>query len=1362
MASILSYVPVVNRLVSSSSNTGARPINVESVEIHDVETAPEKRPRTLKHLLRANHANHSIIYGPNGFHNHMPHILCSAYLLGATEAQLHKIYDVEAKDLDAWEPSPAEISEDDWREYLGDNRYQRAYVDFFEDNLALRHNYDWKKVVEEFCLGGKEPLVNNLIGGLGHPLIHLGYAYEVNNRELAMEALGLAATQYNYMHKYLDDESYTKPSPISSTNPTELLTKMAGDKRVTGLFKSPSSDNLKTLFEKHESLVMEYWNGWVLEDPTKQFQESQEAAVALLVATVPPGTHGYNFFICHLLTTSHAVRILLPILPTKFHVPLVRQWWLFTIAVYAMLKCPKIDPDYVPKMGAPVQWNYVEDKAVNGPYATDAHFVKGELLFRVPFFFDIVMHERYRADCLCSCACYEGSSEDPANAATTPPAMAPPAKRRKRNVVHESDDDDEDAKPVNTLTNYLFSSPDAKGTARTTSPSPSPVRKSSRTASTTTATTTRSSKPALKPAASQSLNGTKSATASPQKKKSSVTTAKGKAEEKGKGKTADLKSLFSKQAERALTKPAPKLDDIISDPISEDDDVGEHRAATASHVGLAARKRFMGSQAGGASTAISTSATSSQKFLRPPAPPHQPISEDEQRPWSERFGPVNLDELAVHKKKVADVRRWLEDVMAGRLRQRLLILKGAAGTGKTTTLRLLAKDMRCELLEWRNPSAPSGGGSGGFQSAMAQFEEFMGRGGKFSQLDTDLDDTRPGSSSDGGNKGRDDGKQKIILIEEFPNTFARSSTAMTSFRKAVLRFLITNTPSLHLFGRQVPNEPITPVVMVISETLLTTTSASADSFTAHRLLGPEINRHPGTCVIEFNAIAPTLLSAALELVVQKEAKKSGRRRTPGPLVLRRLGEIGDIRSAISSLQFLCLKGDADADWGSKVTFAKPKRTIKTSVSLTQGEVETLQLVSQREASLGIFHAVGKVVYNKREETPMDPNSVEGKAEILPDHMAACSRPRKCDGVDVDSLIDETGTDTSTFISALHENYVLSCEPPSLLDPTSFLDYMGGCIDYLSEADLLCPSWDVFFSGRGGGGGSLSNSSYSGKDSASHVLRQEEITFQVATRGLLFSLPSPVKRTVSGSGQGGKRAGKGGDAFKMFYPTSIKLWREKEELEGLVDHWATTLLKGDDEAGTGMGGGAAAFRRPGPEPNSSNGSGNWLSSQRNGSTSTSNLSSTQRTDQTKQQVPPSSSPPLLSLGSAARREMLLERLPYMAIIGRSPQSTSRTGVGTAAVAAKLKEIEKMVSFKGIGAVADDDDEEEGDDGPDSLGLGDGGEGAETWATDKPVEDGETEIANGKKGRRRMGIRVAGGGAVLRVEKLVLSDDDIEDD
>lgn len=210
---------------------------------------------------------------------------------------------------------------------------------------------------------------------VGHPLIHLGYAYELSSKELGIEALAMASSSYNYLHKYVDNPSYTKPSTYSISSPLEILHKIAKDTRFDGLFNERGDGNIETLFKDHEDLVMEHWNAWKIDNPNKQFQDSQEAAVALLVRTVEPGTHAYDFFMVHLLTTSHAVRILIPQIPKRFHISLVRQWWLLTIAVYVAQLRPRIDDDIEVKPDK--QWNYVEDKAVNGPWATDAHFVKG-------------------------------------------------------------------------------------------------------------------------------------------------------------------------------------------------------------------------------------------------------------------------------------------------------------------------------------------------------------------------------------------------------------------------------------------------------------------------------------------------------------------------------------------------------------------------------------------------------------------------------------------------------------------------------------------------------------------------------------------------------------------------------------------------------------------------------------------------------------------------------------------------------------------------------------------------------------------------------------------------------------------------
>ena len=97
----------------------------------------------------------------------------------------------------------------------------------------------------------------------------------------------------------------------------------------------------------------------------------------MVAAQTPSDDKRYDFFAVHLLTTSHAVRILLPLLPAKFHIPLVRQWWLFTLLVYIAQLRPKINIDTIKLVELEGRdWSYVTEKALKGRYKTDAHYVK--------------------------------------------------------------------------------------------------------------------------------------------------------------------------------------------------------------------------------------------------------------------------------------------------------------------------------------------------------------------------------------------------------------------------------------------------------------------------------------------------------------------------------------------------------------------------------------------------------------------------------------------------------------------------------------------------------------------------------------------------------------------------------------------------------------------------------------------------------------------------------------------------------------------------------------------------------------------------------------------------------------------------
>jgi len=192
-----------------------------------------------------------------------------------------------------------------------------------------------------------------------------------------MEALGLATTSYNFLHKYLDDSSYTKPSTYRTQPPMEILKCMASDERFDGIIDDEGSTDLEKLFTDHEELLLEYWNAWHISSPKRQFEDSQYAATALLAATQKSGSSSYDFFLVHILTASHAVRILLPVVPAEFHIALVRQWWLLSLAVYVIQLRPSIDLKSVSGYDiAGRDWKWINQQAIGSRWATDAHYVK--------------------------------------------------------------------------------------------------------------------------------------------------------------------------------------------------------------------------------------------------------------------------------------------------------------------------------------------------------------------------------------------------------------------------------------------------------------------------------------------------------------------------------------------------------------------------------------------------------------------------------------------------------------------------------------------------------------------------------------------------------------------------------------------------------------------------------------------------------------------------------------------------------------------------------------------------------------------------------------------------------------------------
>ena len=704
---------------------------------------------------------------------------------------------------------------------------------------------------------------------------------------------------------------------------------------------------------------------------------------------------------------------------------------------------------------------------------------------------------------------------------------------------------------------------------------------------------------------------------------------------------------------------------------------------------------------------------SSQRFVKRTAPAqkatstHPDSSEAEShRTWADRYGPTNLEELMVHRKKVADVQSWLQGKIDGRNGQKLLVLKGPAGSGKTTTIVLLAKAMALHLVPWHNPAISEAGAN---NTTSTQFDDFLKRGGQFGSL--------PFEQESSNSIVSEDEDHRLLVIEEFPSSMTRSSSALQSFRSVILQFLSRGKPAstIALPSQHGPKDTSPPVIMVISETLLSSSTALSDSFTAHRLLGPDILNHPFVTAMDFNPVAPTLITKALDLVMKKEARDSRRRRMPGPAIMSRLAEMGDVRSAVNSLEFLCLRGGDGMEWSGTVA-AKLKRTSKDSVMMTENEKKSLALVSQRETTLDMFHAAGKIVYNKRE----DPQVLDTRSEPPPkppDHMMHLYTP-KVSQVNIEALLSETGTDIQTFISTVHENYIISC------NSDKFVDIFDACSDILSVSDILNPE------NRPNRHGHSSNPNagilqYNLQAGSSDTLRQDEISFNVATRGLLFHLPYPVKRAAA------RVTGwKQGDEYKMFYPASLRLWKPIEEMQGLLEMFVyndriTGMPSKATSSAIGGDGGVATW------PSRSLGMYDSARTIKSEPTDSNTLYPAHLYPQVEDAGPP---PPL----KHGKDTLILEILPYMTRISSARKQDTST----------LEKITKLKP-KSFLSTADESFDEE----------------------DETSSDLKTAVAIGGANAVHGRLGVGFGGATQSmmpddpsagVEKLYISEDDIEDD
>ncbi|KAJ6257709.1 Questin oxidase [Drechslerella dactyloides] len=341
----------------------------------------DPRYRRLIHLLRLNHHEHAIYYHGLKYHNHLAYILVSAYMFGASVDQLNDIYDKESKELEQWTDSPEEIDPDNWRAHFGAKEYQRAYLHFFEDETIRTNATVWSFLTDR-CVPKDGPsyrdnqLLHGLVEGVGHPLIHLGYALEIEDKGLAMEALTMAATSYQNVHEFVDN-----PSPpqtfLRITDMREIFTRIYDDDTFDAICERYGCGHPDRVLEEAPPYML--FDSYEIQKETMSttFQTQVEAATLMFIASHKENNPQYDFFLAHAVTAAHALRIVLPQLSFQQAWHVLRSHMVLSTMLYISQCRPNIKDDLVRNIDTTGKdWDYIRKQALEGEHRYDSHYVK--------------------------------------------------------------------------------------------------------------------------------------------------------------------------------------------------------------------------------------------------------------------------------------------------------------------------------------------------------------------------------------------------------------------------------------------------------------------------------------------------------------------------------------------------------------------------------------------------------------------------------------------------------------------------------------------------------------------------------------------------------------------------------------------------------------------------------------------------------------------------------------------------------------------------------------------------------------------------------------------------------------------------
>ncbi|XP_027192988.1 cell cycle checkpoint protein RAD17 isoform X2 [Cicer arietinum] len=303
--------------------------------------------------------------------------------------------------------------------------------------------------------------------------------------------------------------------------------------------------------------------------------------------------------------------------------------------------------------------------------------------------------------------------------------------------------------------------------------------------------------------------------------------------------------------------------------------------------------------------------------------------------WVDKYKPNLLKELAVHKKKVEEVKMWFEERLKPSkdvYRNNVLVVSGQAGVGKSVAIHVIASHLGAVVCGWNTPTP-------------VIWQEHLYNSGTETKYTSKLDE--------------------FVSFVERIRKYGLIPSSFNGESKPSIIFLIDDLPMMHskaAFGRLRDCLHLLVHTTQIPTAILVTDYGNADSADYNARSVEELKtslESSGACKVAFNPITVNSIKKILFRICQMEQCDV----TADHVDLIAKASGGDIRHAITSLQFFCLKPN---QVHSLSLSTHSPHAFKDESNKPVESDDGSSLYFGRDETLSLFHALGKFLHNKRE------------------------------------------------------------------------------------------------------------------------------------------------------------------------------------------------------------------------------------------------------------------------------------------------------------------------------------------------------------------------------------------------------------